>query len=195
MTRDKLSSIAVLSLLLAFSLSADPLLLADWKWTDPDGAFHEYGVYRFPDQSWNLSNDKVDEGWYLATITSAEEQKALICGLRGIRGEYWLGGCQANRGAGPADNWAWVTGEEWSYNHWAPGEPNDAYGSNSEQHLAVWSMWGKGNNGWLWNDEGRLPNINGYIAEKSHAVPEPESVSLFAAGSLALLCAVRKRKM
>ncbi len=192
MSSNKVSSIVTITMLLTFSLFADPLWLADWNWTDASGALHEYGVFDFPNRSWDLSRNQVDDGWYLATITSAGEQAALVAGLRGIEGEYWLGGYQVNRGTDPADNWAWIIDEEWNYRNWAPGEPNDAYGSNSEQHLAAWSLWGTSE--WLWNDEGYLPNINGYIAERIQSVPEPATVSLCAIGLLALFSTGRKKR-
>ena len=193
MSSKKSSSIITMVLLSAAALFADPILIAGWNWVDAEGVFHEYAAYDFPCRSWDISNDQIDGTWYPATITSSEEQDALIAGLRGIQGEYWLGGYQTGRGTDPADNWAWVTGETWDYKNWAPGEPNDAYGKASEQHLAVWSAWGTER--WLWNDEGYLPNIKGYIAETSHSVPEPTMLSLCFAGFLAIGCMAGKRKV
>jgi hypothetical protein len=187
----KYSSTLPALFLLTLSLSADPVMVAQWQWTDPAGTLHEYNAYSFSCRSWEMSNDEVIGAWHLATITSTEEQTALIAGMCEVGGEYWLGGCQANRGAGAADNWAWVTGEEWNYKNWAPGEPNDAYGSNSEQHAAIWSKWGATE--WLWNDEGYLPNVKGYIAERTQPVPEPGQLPLFAAGLLGIMFLARKR--
>jgi hypothetical protein len=115
----------------------------------------------------------------------------LVNGLQGIRGEYWLGGSQAAATGNPEDDWTWTTGEAWEYTNWAPGEPNDAHGSGSEQHVAVWSMWGSDN--WLWNDEGYLPNITGFIAERSHSVPEPAPVLLLAISLTAVFGFTYKR--
>jgi len=187
-----LSSIAMLPLLFTFSLSADPLLIAQWNWTDQDGAFHEYGAYNFEAQSWEASRDQVHDDWYLATITSRGEQESLIARLNGLSGEYWLGGSQANSATAPSDDWSWVTGEAWDYTHWAPGEANDYSGPGSEQYLAVWSEYAE--DAWQWNDEGCLSNISGFIAERTNSVPEPGKLSLFALGWLAILGMVRRKK-
>lgn len=185
------STIAIL-FFLSVSILADPILVANWNWTDQDGIVHEYEAYQFLFETWDASNDAVADGWHLATITSEEEQNALITGLQEVSGEYWLGAYQANLGEDPENNWMWVTGETWYYKNWAPGEPNDAHGINSEQHLATWSNWGTHN--WLWNDEGYLPNMTGFVAESSHSVPEPGSLSLLTIGLFSLLGFTRKRK-
>ena len=52
-----------------------------------------------------------------------------------------------------------MTGESWDYTNWATGEPNDAYGPGSEQHLLGWD------GGWTWNDEGNLNSVTGYVVE------------------------------
>ena len=172
---------------------ADPQLLSEWQWNDPAGLIHEYKLFGDKGQSWEQANAQISEAWHLATITSAEEQQILVNGLVGLTGEFWLGGFQSARQEGPENDWAWVTGESWDYKTWAPGEPNDAWGSSSEQHIAVWSRWGTSN--WLWNDEGHLPNIDGYIAERTtSAVPEPGQLSLFAAGLLGITCMIRIKK-
>ena len=175
------------------STFADPVLLTGWQWEDPAGSNHEFRVFSFVRQSWETSNAQLAEGWHLATITGAEEQQALISGLDGLTGEFWLGGRQSGCQTGPEDDWAWVTGEEWSYKNWAPGEPNDAYGSSSEEHIAVWSNWGTSQ--WLWNDEGSLPNISGYVTERTaSSVPEPAQLPLLASGLVIIACLIRRKK-
>ena len=67
---------------------SDPVFLTDWNWTDINGILHEYEAYSFSSQSWETSNSFVANEWHLATITSDDEQKALICGLNGFTGEY-----------------------------------------------------------------------------------------------------------
>jgi hypothetical protein len=73
---------------------------------------------------------------YLATITSAEEEAFLLSTFTPAQlSRRWLGGSQGE-GIVPADaGWAWVTGEEWLYTHWALGEPNDFAGAASEQYV------------------------------------------------------------
>jgi hypothetical protein len=187
------SSALTVLLFCVASTIAKPVLLAEWQWTDPTGLLHEFNAFGYFHRSWENAAAQVSDNWNLATITSREEQEALICGLQGLRGEFWLGGYQSNRHAGPADDWAWVTGETWNYRNWAPGEPNDYFGCATEQHLAVSSAWGTSQ--WLWNDEGYLPNIRGFVAERTtESVPEPGQLPLFAVGLIAIASMIRKKK-
>ncbi len=187
------TSTPLLLILFAAQLFAGPVLLSEWEWNDPSGIYHEFQVFSFAGQSWEQSTEQLSTGWHLATITSPAEQQALVAGLEEFSGEYWLGGHQSPRQVGPEDDWAWLTGETWDYHNWAPGEPNDAYGQSSEQHIAVWSRWNHSD--WLWNDEGYLPNISGYIAERTTtSVPEPGQLPLFAAGLVGIACMIRRRK-
>lgn len=187
-----LSPIAFVFLGQLMPVFADPVFLTEWNWKDGGGLIHEYAVFFFPDQSWEAANQTNSDEWHLATIASQKEQEALIAGLQGITGEFWLGAYQTGASGNPADDWAWITGEKWEYRNWAPGEPNDAHGKNTEQHLAVWSIWGASN--WLWNDEGYLPNMTGYITERTQAVPEPNLLGLMAPVMLMLFGMSKKRK-
>ena len=125
-------------------------------------------------------------GYHLATITSREEQRTLQKLLRGLRGEFWIGGYQDG-----SDKWHWVTDERWRYTNWAKGEPNDYYGHDSEQHLAIWK----------WNDEGNKGNISGFIVErgiKPHngndvVTPIPGAAWLMGSG-MAVLAGLRYAK-
>ncbi len=192
MVTKKHSLISLIVLSLTITLFSDPLMIGGWDWIDQDEVLHEYEIFYSPDGTWDAANNSVVDDWHLATITSEEEQHALIMGLSGYYGEFWLGAQQAKLGSDPENNWEWVTGEKWSYNNWAKGEPNDAHGTNSEQHLAVWSHWGTNN--WLWNDEGHLPNMTGFITEKSHSVPEPGSLTLLSIGLFSFFGFIKKRK-
>lgn len=73
-------------------------------------------------------------GGHLATITSQEEND-FINSLRNISSftEYWLGGIKED------DVWTWITGEEFVYSDWAPGEPNNSNGV--EYYLQTWGSW------------------------------------------------------
>ena len=53
--------------------------------------------------------------------------------------EVWLGGSDADN----EGSWAWVTGEEWSYQSWNSSEPN---GGTNENYLIIWTSDGN------WND-------------------------------------------
>ena len=190
----KTPSSPLIILLFSFAAAfADPVLLSSWEWNDPEGILHEFQAFSFSRQSWGAANRQLTEGWHLATITSPEEQEALITGLEKRAGEFGLGGYQSGLQIDPENDWAWVTGESWNYKNWAPGEPNDAHGCASEQYIAVSSSWRKSK--WLWNDEGYLPNINGYIAERTtSSVPEPGQLTLLAAGLAATVLMLRRKK-
>jgi hypothetical protein len=78
---------------------------------------------------------------HLATLTSAAEDDFVVAafGLSALAGR-WLGGYQdipAPDYSEPAGAWRWVTGEFWGYNHWLPGEPNDANGPGTENNLQI----------------------------------------------------------
>lgn len=91
---------------------------------------------------------------------------------------FWLGG----RDVASEGNWAWITGEAWTYSNWNAGEPN---GGTGENYLAL-----DARGTWKWND---VPNdiedvyggtfAYGYVIERS--VPEPGSLALAAAALLA----------
>lgn len=72
-------------------------------------------------------------GGHLVTITSAEEQLYITNLVDGAtKRSYWVGlSDEAESG-----NWAWVTGEAYSYSNWAKNEPNHGYGG-SEHYVAV----------------------------------------------------------
>jgi hypothetical protein len=62
-------------------------------------------------------------GAHLATIASASEMNRvyLITGPR----EHWLGGRQQPGSCEPSCGWYWITGENWGYANWAPGDPSN----------------------------------------------------------------------
>lgn len=107
-------------------------------------------------------------GGHLVTITSGVEQ-AFVQDLivnRGTKGYYWTGGVRSS-----ANNFVWITGEEFSYSNWYEGEPNNG-GKYGENVLTIYRH--PGFNG-FWNDmvgaggDGVLPFYNlensGFICE------------------------------
>jgi hypothetical protein len=135
----------------------------------------------------------------LATITSASEDAFIFAGIDSPT--YWslditgsnegpnLGGFQTDKLAEPAGNWAWVTGEPWSYTQWSLGEPNNSVGG-TEDFLTLYGASGirSGN----WNDIESTPSpigtqgsIHYYVAETTSvgvAAPEPTTLALLTLG-------------
>lgn len=172
--------------------NATPVLNYDksWKWIEGNSIEHTYWVIDNI-HTWDNAHGEMSllgTGYYLATITSQEEQKAMADGLSGLTGEFWLGGVQDLTAAGSELGWYWAdTGEAFSYTNWQANEPND-YGNggngNSEWHLGTWSRYN-----WKWNDEHGKANIKGYIVETQTAYltnPEPTTMVLFGFGLISL---------
>lgn len=84
---------------------------------------------------------------HLATITSEDENFFIWNTVIGGLGLWWLGGYQYDRQEPPNEAWRWVTDEEWDYENWHPGEPNDLDpGGGDEYLLEIYSG--------RWNDLG-----------------------------------------
>ena len=129
------------------------------------------------------SASATNRGGYLATVTSAEEN-ALIFQLikdrpelwllrptTGNRWGPWLGGLQPVGSAEPAGGWSWVTREQFTYAHWAPGEPNDSAPGEDRLHFfAVDADVGD-----LWNDKANSENrIVSFVVEYEQVqIPDP----------------------
>ena len=111
---------------------------------------------------------------HLVTITSGQENEWLWSSsgfASAPDNRYWLGAYQDHSApdySEPAGGWRWVTGEQWTYTNWAPGEPNNLYGNQDYIH------WGDSQ---YWDDSGASDwsiYIKGYIVEYD-AVPEPSA--------------------
>jgi hypothetical protein len=166
-----------------------------------------YSFYKYDgndDKDWNLANAFANSlsttlvNAHLATITSFAEDELIDFGRTSLGlGQLWVGGFQ-NGMNGPGDDWTWVNGEGTFpgdnlgpvYANWLGGEPNDAYGANSEEYLAI----GLGNQ-FGWNDEGNLGGIEGFVVEfTTNAIPEPNSLAIWGLAGVAGMFARRRAR-
>lgn len=163
----------------------------------PNG--NSYTVIPASGISWDDANAAATSfgqgGWHLATVCDERENEFINkLRLTAQLGQVWLGGFQDPLGeTDPSAGWTWVN-DEGSIDtfFWISGEPNDNYGTASEQHL---TMGLNGTSGW--NDESNLGNIAGYVLEKgpSHCASVPEGGAGLAllGGSLLALAGIRRR--
>ena len=125
---------------------------------------HIYAVYDYS-ASWTFCRDLCSNmGGHLVTINSAEEN-AIVAELmqEGAMEAYWIG---ATNYSGTAINqdgaWAWVTGEEFQYTNWKPGEPSATGTEGTREH---WAEIRKSYSG-QWNDVNNTNKTNkGFIIE------------------------------
>lgn len=152
---------------------------------------------------------------HLATVTSYEEIMFLSTPIflgasYSLYGDLiFLGGYQTPTGQpedtignSPSDNWAWVTGEVWSYTNWAWGDPNNGrqLPGQNEDYLVMSGGWF---NTGLWSDSadqsaptgtGGVSYIIEYEADQNDPVPEPATLFLMGAGLMGIIGIKRKKK-
>ena len=128
---------------------------AETKETEaPKNVVHEYQVIH-GSMTWDEAKQYCeDQGGHLATITSQEEYDHVVSLLNesGLN-VAWLGATDKDS----VGSFKWVTGEEFSFADWAPGEPNNETGD--EFYLVLYQVSGE----WVWND-GPL-DTNTYYSE------------------------------
>ncbi|MCK4394654.1 carbohydrate binding domain-containing protein [Candidatus Bipolaricaulota bacterium] len=90
---------------------------------------------------------------HLATITSPRENSWIIENLlvpTGTDDVYpWLGGYQAEGYDNPAEEWRWITGEDWAWVNWGNDQPDDEFGQWNECYLKMFPQV----RNYRWNDE------------------------------------------
>lgn len=129
-------------------------------------------------------------GGHLATIGGADENSfiaGLVAEFGGDPQRFWLGGFQTDPGAElcePADCWAWVTGEPWTYDNWYAGEPNNGVGG-TQHYLHYWPFSG------YFDDMENRYLMSGFVIE--YSVPEPGTLALLGLGLFAIGFARRRR--
>ena len=109
-----------------------------WKVSD-GGNGHWYLV-----SAANLTWDEhqilaVASGAQLVSITSGEEN-LYVTSLAGP-GRVWIGGFAPDGLGCSTSQWAWTTGEAWTYANWAPPEPNYCDETRLELSGAYYRRW------------------------------------------------------
>jgi hypothetical protein len=183
------------TILIALALTSHVAISATWvTWEVSNGGNgHSYlAVPGFAGLTWNVASQLAQaQGGYLATINSSAEND-FVFGLVNNPAFFTayngsgpaLGGYNAGTPSNP--NWSWVTGEPWTFTHWAPGTPDYAdFGAGPEDRLEFFSFIG-GTPANTWNDlQQNDGNIGGYIVE---VVPEPQTVALLAGAFAIAVC-------
>jgi hypothetical protein len=145
--------------------------------TNIGGNGHSYQIVIIPNGvTWNQANAAAQAaGGYLATITSAPENSfvfrlidrpLLWISSGNSRFGPWMGGSQAPGSPEPASGWAWVTGEQFTYSNWYPGEPNNFDGNQDKLYFLTQAPLERGE---TWGDQNASTSLAGYIIEYPQA--------------------------
>jgi hypothetical protein len=126
--------------------------------------------------TWSIASQSAhDEGGYLATITSAEENN-FVFSLVDFP-QFWngdngsgpaLGGLQQDGAPEPAGGWYWASGEPWTYSNWVTGQPDNNGNPplSNEDRLEFYSGSSAIRTA-TWNDINRdNTNLGGYVIER-----------------------------
>ncbi len=188
------------------SVYAYPAVLADQYYKG-----HEYRIILSNGIPWLAAYyNAINTNWYLATITSQQEQNFIIslisiaqsnAHLTDVLKGLWLGGNFTSSGQK-----VWVDGEVWNYENWGASQPS---------HPGYIAISAYNNCGGGCCGGHCCPNVNlgewyipynntcggcnccpicGYIEERGATVPEPTTLFLLGGGILGVLeCRRRKR--
>lgn len=128
-----------------------------------NGHFYEVFVTT-SDITWTAAKVSCEnKNGHLVTITSAEENNAVVTIVNRYAHSAWLGAyrpvCYGSH-TGP-HIFEWVTGEEWVYSNWDNGEPNDSHPHQGACENCL-HMYGSGK----WNDyQNDHSDMRGYVCE------------------------------
>lgn len=161
--------------------------LVQWRIED-GGNGHWYDIIS-TSLSWQNAKADAENQYFmgvqghLATLTSEQENSFVIKNLPIY--DQWIGGYQTSTDVEPNGNWAWITGEEWSYTNWARGEPSNRNGS--EHFLQFY-----GGRGGEWNDFWGWMQRD-YVVEFD-VVPIPGAIWMLGSGLFGFVVLRRKLK-
>ncbi|MGN0510030.1 MAG: lectin-like protein [Lachnospiraceae bacterium] len=130
---------------------------------------HHYQLVDGDDVRWMEAKKKCEEqGGHLVTITSAQEQQFIQNFIAdGNKVFYWIGATDSGQ---EPNHYYWVTGEEFSYQNWQEGQPdNGNWGPGEYEDYAGILRTDEnrfGGKAYTWNDFRETPaDSHGYICE------------------------------
>jgi len=167
--------------------------MVQWEVADGGNGHYYEAIVASPGITWGQAKDYAElAGGYLVTITSQAEND-FVFGLvdndiywyhgYNLRGP-WIGGFQPTGSDEPDGNWQWVTGEDFVFQNWNIGQPNE-FNSDNENSMHLGNQSTRTSK---WNDAPEdFAEIQSYVIE---AIPEPATLFLLTLGGLIL----RKRR-
>ena len=123
-------------------------IAAVWR-PEQGGNGHAYAVFATPGivDAAGMASIASDFGGYPATLTTPGENAFVVDSAEPsqLGGSTGFGLVQVDGSEEPFAGWSWVTGEEFYYSNWFPGEPNDA-GSTGEDYGIIYrdGRWNDG---------------------------------------------------
>ena len=132
-----------------------------WKVSD-GGNGHWYKIIN-KNACWEIDKAECEAmGGYLATLTSQSEEDFIpwpADRFINVGGKQEPGSCE------PGCGWGWITGEQWNYTRWSPGQPENGYGYGSEVGSQDYLSRHVGG----WHDGSKCPPYtgDGYVVEWS----------------------------
>jgi hypothetical protein len=154
-------AIGLVASLVVGGASAADAPAVEWKVSD-GGNGHWYKIINKLD-CWEIDKAECEAvGGYLATLTSQSEEDFIpwpADRFINVGGKQEPGSCE------PGCGWGWITGEQWNYTRWSPGQPENGYGYGSEVGIQDYLVRHVGG----WHDGSKCPPYtgDGYVVEWS----------------------------
>ena len=166
------------------------------QWTVAEGGNGHWYEFFYNQMNWHAassfaqSQSHEGQAGHLATITSLDERNFIVAA--GLvpdipAGNPWIGAYQDTSApdyAEPGGGWRWVTGEEWGFESWNAGEPND---SPYDENFAALYPHGD------WID---LQSFWGHyrvlVEYETNPIPEPSTALLLGLGLVGMAAGRRR---
>ena len=97
---------------------------------------HKYEYYNETMDWWQAYRFCEKKGGHLVTVTSEEENNFVVELAKSRSDNLWVGARTSD-----GEKWFWLTGEEFNYNNWDDGEPNNLNGTQDALQIYVSGKW------------------------------------------------------